>query len=337
MANVPAEWQVDLAGCPADTVSSMLDYCLHYAVLAPSPHNAQPWLFDRADGHVDIVLDTARALPISDPQDREAVISVGAVLFNLRVALARLELGCTYQPWPEPKDPECIVRVAASAHDPVEASLPRLFDAIARRHTSRAVFREDAVAAADVDALRCSAHREGADLVVLTDEADRHAVATLIAEADRRQLADPRFCRELASWLSISPRRRDGVHGYALPHHDVLPAPLVVRTFDVGAGRAAQDLEIAAYSPVLALLTTPDDERASWLRAGQALEAVLLEATARGLSYGFLNQPIEVGELRSAVADAFRTTGTPQLLLRFGHGAPVKPQRRRPVTDMLLR
>lgn len=334
---LPAEWRVDLAHCPTDTVAMMLEYCLRYATLAPSSHNAQPWLFRLRGDAVDIILDTSRGLSVSDPQDREAVMSIGAALFNLRVALAVLQLGCERHPWPEPKDPECLVRVTASAHTKVEASLPRFFDAITRRRTSRDAFREDALSEPDLDALRRAADAEGAALVVVSDYVSRHAVAKLVAEADRRQMADPRFRRELADWLRISDRRRDGIHGYSISDHDVLPAPLVVRTFDVGAGRAAHDQEIATYSPVLAMLTTSRDERDDWLTAGQALQRVVLEATGLGLSYGFLNQPIEDDDLRPEVATTFGTTAFPQLLMRFGYGPPVKPQRRRPVTEMLAR
>lgn len=333
----PAEWQVDLASCPADTVGSMLEYSLRYAVLAPSSHNAQPWLFRLEEHRVDIVVDTSRSLPVSDPEDREAVISVGAALFNLRVALARLELGCTWQPWPEPLDPECVVRLNASAHTPIETSLVPLFDAIPRRHTSHKAFRTDEVSRHDLESLRAAARDEGAELHVVTSYVDRRAVAALVADADRAQMADPRFRRELSDWLRFTELRRDGIHGYSVFEHDLLPAPLAVRTFDVGAGRAARDLEIATYSPALALLTTSRDERADWLTAGQAMQRVLLRATDRGLSYGFLNQPIELDPLRAGVAAAFGTAGVPQLLMRFGYGPQLAPQRRRAIGEMLLR
>ncbi|WP_205208599.1 hypothetical protein [Arenimonas caeni] len=58
------------------------------AVLAPSSHNTQPWLFRPGEGHVELLADRTRALPVNDPDDRELVISCGAALLTLRAAAA---------------------------------------------------------------------------------------------------------------------------------------------------------------------------------------------------------------------------------------------------------
>jgi hypothetical protein len=64
-----------------------LRFLLHYAVLAPSGHNAQPWLFRLKNGAIQLHADKNRALPIIDPRHRELTISCGGALFNIRVAL----------------------------------------------------------------------------------------------------------------------------------------------------------------------------------------------------------------------------------------------------------
>ena len=64
-----------------------LRFLLNYAVLAPSGHNTQPWLFRVGNGEVDLYADRTRGLPVVDPEDRALVISCGAALFYLRVAI----------------------------------------------------------------------------------------------------------------------------------------------------------------------------------------------------------------------------------------------------------
>jgi hypothetical protein len=66
----------------------------------------------------------------------------------------------------------------------------------------------------------------------------------------------------------------------------------------MGKGQAAKDEQLAAGSPVLAVLGTEGDSAVDWLTAGQALSRVLLRAAAEGVSSSFLNQPIEVEALR---------------------------------------
>ncbi len=112
-----------------------------------------------------------------------------------------------------------------------------------------------------------------------------------------------------------------------------LAGPFVIRTFDTGKGQAAKDSQLAEGSPVLAVLGTEDDTPPEWLAAGQALARVLLRARAEGVWASFLNQPIEVPELRPRLRDAIGQSGFPQLLLRMGYGPEVRPTPRRPAEE----
>ena len=71
------------SGTPAEN----LTFLLRYAVLAPSSHNSQPWLFRVRESYVDLYADRARALPVVDPEDRDLLISCGAALFELCIAM----------------------------------------------------------------------------------------------------------------------------------------------------------------------------------------------------------------------------------------------------------
>mgnify|MGYP006306334501 CR=1 FL=1 len=73
-----------------------------------------------------------------------------------------------------------------------------------------------------------------------------------------------------------------------------------------------------------------------WLNAGRALAAALLTATESALRHSYLNQPVEVSELRPRLAELVGIRGTPQVVLRFGYGPLVEPAVRRPVEDVLL-
>jgi hypothetical protein len=84
-------------------------------------------------------------------------------------------------------------------------------------------------------------------------------------------------------------------------------------------------------SPVL---STPPGGRASWLRAGQALQRVLLTATGRGVSASPLTQPLETTDAW-LVRDPRSGFEDPQMILRIGYGLPVPSAPRRPVPDVL--
>lgn len=116
-----------------------------------------------------------------------------------------------------------------------------------------------------------------------------------------------------------------------------LMGPFVLRTFDAGKGQAAKDRQLAAGSPVLAILGTNSDEPIDWIKVGLALGCMLLFASSENIWSSFLNQPIEVPELRGRVRDVMKRKeeGFPQLLLRMGYGHEVKPTPRRPVEEVI--
>lgn len=95
----------------------------------------------------------------------------------------------------------------------------------------------------------------------------------------------PLPCPDRPALLGRMPMRDFG----AQRHPDVLPA----RVFET--------------RPTLAVLSTAHDRRADWLRAGQALERVLLSATRRGVRASFLRQALEWPDLRGVLPAGSRT------------------------------
>jgi len=321
------------------TASDKLRAAVKYAVRAPSSHNSQPWLFRISAGDaLELRADRARGLPVVDPDDRELVISCGAALFQLCVALRHFGCAPRVERLPDAADPDLLARIRLSGAWERTAEDEGLFRAIAVRRTNRLPFENRSLPEQLGPALEAAAQAEGAWLHLFRTNQARIAVADLVAEADRLQMADKRFRRELAAWLRPNwSDRGDGMPGFAMGLGDVMSAagPLVVRTFDVGRGQAAQDRELAMGSPMLMLLGTARDTSTDWLAAGQGLARVLLRAQVDGVSASFLNQPVEVGELRLRLLNLAGRAGFPQILLRFGYGRETRATPRRSPGDVL--
>ncbi|HYF27476.1 MAG TPA: hypothetical protein VD931_17155 [Baekduia sp.] len=299
------------------------------AVLAPSSHNTQPWRFRVTGERLELWADRRRRLPVNDPDDRELTISCGAALLNARVAArhAGRELAVTLLP--DAGEPDLLARATLGRE--IAAGVEPLRAAIADRRTHRARFLDEPVDAGIVRRLEDAAATEGAWLEVL-DEDRRGRLAELVAAGDQHQFADARWRRELASWMH--PRRAGD--GLVFPGAVVPVTRFVIRHLDVGSGTAGRDAKLAAGSPVLALLATHRDDPRSWLRAGQALQRLLLTAAASGLQASFLNQPVQVADLRPQACALLDTQGVAHLVLRLGRPAKrLAPAPRRPVHDVL--
>lgn len=302
------------------------------AILAPSSHNSQPWRFRMAHGRIDLFADRTRRLQVVDPDDRELTISCAAALFNLRVAAAWHRLQAEVFLLPDPALPDLLARVLLSPTD-MPGSEATLHPAIPHRHTVRQRFADTPLPPAALAELIDAASTEGARLDVLGDEARRRAAALLVVEGDTTQWSDPGWRHELADWMH-SPRSGDGL---AVPALAAPAARLAVRTFDLGDRIAARDRELAEHSPVLAVLGTDGDAPLDWLRAGMALQRLLLVAVGHGLQASYLNQPVEVAALCTRLQRMLGHPGYPQVFLRIGMPTAVAAAApRRPVDDVLL-
>ncbi|MEF8794185.1 Acg family FMN-binding oxidoreductase [Thiohalorhabdus sp.] len=333
MAHDP--WRVRESDYPsAGTTEQRLRFFLRYAVLAPSAHNSQPWRFRVADGRAYLYADRRRRLPIADPEDRELTISCGAALFHLRLAMRYFGQAETVEAAPDPEDPELLATVTlAGPHAPDDTDRS-LFRAVPRRFTHRGPFQATPVPPALQNMMQSLAAHEGAGLHCLSGPETKGVVAALVAEGDRHQGGDPPFRRELADWLRTGlSRQRDGLHprplGVGLAMSLVLPAYL--RWINWGPSQARQDRQWAREAPLLAVLTTARDGISCWLTAGQALAAVLLRAAEDGVQAAYLNQAVQVPELRQRLGEQLGGTGQPQVLLRLGYaGGTRRPAPRRP-------
>jgi nitroreductase len=340
MSDSLAEYEEQLqthfpAGAPA---AEQLRFLLNYAVLAPSIYNTQPWWFHIANDTVEIHADRSRMIPRIDPDGRQMLLSCGTALFYLRLALRHFGYAEDVRLLPDPTAPDLLACVRLGAPAPPETGDAYLLRAIPARRTNRQAFEDWRPGASLLGALQAAALSEGARLYLLDDVLIRDGVVDLIMEGDRLLWGDPVFRQELAPW--VHPNRsfdREGISADGLGMGDMVSslAPMLVRSLDLGPGQADKDRRLAEAAPVLLVLGTRVDTPAAWLAAGQALAHVLLRASADGVAASFLNQPIEVAELRPKLVDVLGQPTCPQVLLRLGYGPPAPPSRRRLVDEVL--
>ncbi|MCE4946706.1 MULTISPECIES: Acg family FMN-binding oxidoreductase [Streptomyces] len=308
------------------------------ATTAPSMHNAQPWHFDYARASRTLLLsaDLDRAMPLADPTTRGLHLGCGAALLTLRAAAAHAGHRTVTTLLPAPHSPTILASVRLDVpHEPLDAGLSALQPAIAVRHTSRFPFTErripDVLRAALVEA----AAREGAQLAFLTTP-HREAVLDLVLHAegydrmdDGREVEQRRWTRDASDTDTADGIPEDAFgpakRGGAAPMRDFAGRRTV-------PGRAYAEFE---KRPQLASLSTTHDGPADWLRAGQALQRVLLLATRQGLVSSFATQALEWPDLRWLLRDPRSGTGCVQMILRLGYGPDGPRTPRRPVDEVL--
>jgi len=334
---------------PAPIPASQAGYLVRVAARAPSLHNTQPWRFKVRPDAIELYADYRRQLG-TDPIGRELLISCGAALFGLRLAVRSLgrtpEVELFGEPAHQLAEPASRLRLLARVRlgdpAPITPAERKMLEAVPHRHTHRGPFEPAPLPAGLLTGLQQDATTEGATLTVIDQDRAGRKLAALLATASRDQDLDPVSRAEILRWTrDASSPARDGVPAHAFPAQpDRSPGRLSSgwlpqRDFDLGRGLGL----LAAGGPpaaVTGVLVTAGDGEEDWLRAGQALNRLLLHAASQWVFARLQTQPLQAGTIRDLIGTRLALPGVPQMLLQFGVARTAHPTGRRPAADLTI-
>ena len=293
------------------------------ASLAPSVLNTQPWYFEVGDYRLDILGEPDRHLRAFDPLRRQFAISLGCALFNARVALCHGELPAHVERLPDPLGSRRYASIVVDSGAGRCPGIGHLDPAIDRRQSVKGEFEPGP--ALPVTVLRRMQHAaaaEGGTLVLVSRTPERKVLMRLNERTDAIHRRNEALLAETLVWGSYVGARRaqviKGFRGELAPGWAPIPVPD----------------EHTPTQRVLLLCTEGDDPEA-WLRAGEALERVLLEGAAAGFTAAIRAQMLEVEQARYVAREELRLPGIPQIMLRFGKSPPQPRRRRRRLIDLI--
>lgn len=325
-------WEVDEADYPSNKqLIERLRFLLRYAMLAPSSHNTEPWLFRVERDAISIHINRDRWLKVADDDQRELHISVGCALENLLIAGEHFGFSVQLNLMPASQD-DSLVALAQfleggkpSPHRP-----PHLFEAITKRHTNHGRYESRPIDVAIIEQLQAMCVEEGVSLHLTGDEQIKREVDDLVVRGDVIEFADPAFRDELAYWIG------QGVFGTNWLMSKM--GRLALRHLNTGKSQAEKDSDLLMSAPVLGLISTDRDDRASQLRVGQVFERLSLHAASHGVWCQPMSQIVQLPELKRELADLIPQPGqTPQHPFRMGYAEPEKRRTpRRSLEEVLL-
>ncbi|MEM8697248.1 MAG: nitroreductase family protein [Pseudomonadota bacterium] len=328
---------------------------LAYAILAPNPHNKQPWLIELiGSDRIRITADLDRLLPETDPPCRQITIGFGAFLEQLRMAAAEKRYRAEITPFPE-GEPQPVLDARPIAdirlvHDPDVAQDP-LFDLVLERHTNREHYEPRPATDRQFAAMR-TVLPEG---VTLDWANSGETVAPLKQIATDGWLVEYRTPHTLQE--SIDVMRIGADEANANPDGIILDGPMIEAARNIGmvTRETLADPESYAYSeglamyaalidasPSLCWLTTVDNSRATQLNTGAAWLRMQLAATREGLAMQPLSQVLqefpEMAEHYARLHDhlGIAAPARVQGLFRIGYAPAIQPSPRWPLTSRLI-
>jgi hypothetical protein len=294
---------------------------------APSVHNTQPWRWRIEGSFADLYADTSRQLFVADPDRRLLTLSCGAVLNEACVALASAGIAIEVSRVADPEDDDRgasphpagvglghLARITVGGRSEVTDAATRMSRMAALRRADRRPLLDQALPGEAVTTLRAVAGRFGIGLHPLT----RAQILTLASATSRSQdgqISDPAAGAELAAWTDPQRPAGAGVPDANVPDRPV-PTTVPMRDFGHLGSLAIPDGHDNAATYVI--LYGLAEQPRSWLRAGEALDAIWLAATDAGIALLPLSAAVESPSTREELHRILAGLGYPYLAMRLG-------------------
>lgn len=298
---------------------------LHHASLAPSGHNAQPWVVSVPEPN-RLLIGTARDrwLPEVDPENRELLLSLGCFLENLILAAKHRGLGLDYR----------VIGATPTAPEILEVTLRRAapsafpLDKILLRRTVRSNHLGDELKISDVKALSAPFR----DRLAYFPAGSAHAnwLSGQTVEANRVQANRGPAQEELSRWIrwaddealrhrnGLTPASMEitGLSGWYVRHF--MNAASVMKPGFRDRSVEAVRRQLRSYGGWL-VITSPDTSMATLVETGRLVERMWLGARERMIAIHPMTQILEEPPFRDHVARQLGVSGRVQFILRASY------------------
>ncbi|MEP2532251.1 twin-arginine translocation pathway signal protein [Shimia sp.] len=342
----------------AGQVADLRERCLSYAILAPNPHNMQPWIADLSDPDtITIRHDTTRLLPETDPYSRQILLGLGCFLETLKVAAGDMGVRAEFELFPDGAPGEFLdgrraVRITLTPDRKVTRD-PLFAQILARRTDRRAYDVSRPVTASEADALITAAAGHSVLSGVVTDPTEVARVREIAIRAMQIEMVTEGAFMESMRVLRVGTQEilahRDGISVTSpvpvvlsktgLFDRTVMPEP---ESMAVKGQIQKMQADMTA-TPAYLWIVSDGNSREAQVNAGRAYVRMNLAATGLGLSVHPNQQSLQEYE---AVAEPYRAIHAElaeagqvvQMLARVGKvtgQAELSPAPRRALQDFL--
>ena len=344
---------------PGATQTDVRRFMLAHALLAPNPHNRQPWIADlREAGKIHLLCDGERLLPETDPFGRQILIGCGAFLELAVIAAAQRGLGVQVDLFPEGAPAAnklpAGTRVATLTLGADGSAKPDpLFAQIARRHTRKTAYDSSRALPDTLPATwTATAQAFGLRAGLVTGEAAMAPLRKITREAFEIETTTAKTWLESARLIRIGPeaiaKHRDGISlndpFVRLVHTVGVFDPMKVPAPGSSDFKRVMDRWVPFETGSGYLwLAGADNARATQVAAGRAYVRQHLQATAAGVDMHPLSQALqEFPEMRGPYAAVHKLlgvdpgSGAVQMFARVGFATkPTGPTPRRDLASMV--
>lgn len=316
------------------SLNDQLQFLINFAVLAPSSHNSQPWKYEVKNDCVYVSADRSRELKVSDENGRQLFISLGCAIENIIVAGDYYGFVSAVEYLPDTSNEDLAAKISLRFAPPkdLKSSIKNhLIFSIRKRVTNRNAYENRMPAEPFLKEIVSLGGRDFR-IDFIREEIEKNLVADIALDAMMTAMTVDEFRYELSNYIKSNiTKHKIGMPGFGMGFPTLISfvAPHMLRRFNMAKATKKKDEALLKKStPLFAVISTKDDDRNSWLRAGEAYEKIALLAEREGLATAVWAAPIQIGEFYKNVQKIIKTDFRPQVFFRIGYAK--KPTRHSP-------
>ncbi|OHA70450.1 MAG: hypothetical protein A3H01_00545 [Candidatus Wildermuthbacteria bacterium RIFCSPLOWO2_12_FULL_40_9] len=317
--------RIKISDFPKDgNLKSQIEFVLRYAILAPSTHNSQPWLFKIESPECYIYYDPKLVLLEADPKTRDLYISIGCALENLILAATYFNIFdfVGYGPF-QNKYHLATVRFKDYTGAGGEKN-DLILGTITKRINARGLFSAETVPLNVINSVSSLAQEystHGINVHWVTDKKEVLELASLTAEGLKSAYHRSSFRKEMSRWMHNSlTNSKDGLPGYALrmPLLVSFVLPILIKWFDLGWLLSKLNYKSLSSAPLVTIITATNNDTSTWLKVGRLAERIMLEFNSLNWRTSIFVAAIEMGDFHKEVQKIIDTDQLPQFLFVVG-------------------
>jgi len=314
-------WNIRLDDFPEQAkIEEQIRFILSLAILAPSTHNSQPWLFRLKENVCDVYADMKIKLPESDKTGRDLFISLGCLAEHIN------QVGRYYGLIPEihflnnlPPEPIFKVTFIRGSR---ELDFKSHIEAILTRINVRGLFDRKDVAPELLEHLSAKFSDSVVGVNILAGYEKTKIFGKITARAIAEAHLNKNFRIELSQWMRHSlTKKLTGLVGYNLRIPFILSFifPPLIKRMNLGKVFAQLNYRAIASASAVGILTTTEDSHLAWWEVGRKFQALNLYLNSQGIRTSIYVGSIEIGNNRQSVQQLINTTKLPQFSFVFGY------------------
>lgn len=293
-----------------------LKFLIRFAILAPSSHNSQPWLFTIEKNKILVSKNEKRTLPIGDSNNRQLYISLGCAIENIVVVGNYVGFDSSVI-FNNEKD---YVSIFLKDKTVLERA-DNLILNIKKRITNRGQYYNKPINQEVIDLIN-SYKNIDINTDVITDVHTKDKLTDIILESTATSMKDKLFRKELSKYIiPNNSKLKIGMPGFTIGLPGIVSyiAPLLLNFFDVSKLSRKKDELILKTTPYIVIIGSRNDDKESWINVGRIFQNIALVATERDISLAVWAAPIQIGNYFKDIQEILGNNFRPQMLFRMGY------------------